>query len=127
MNQIIKNNNDLVYWYLIIGLILVVFIIKFLNGSFERFIPIGNCNGKIHLIRIYDSNPIFDQVSLTIKKGDTVRWINIGDKFHTVTSDYFSSDTLRPGDMFDVFFNKLGTVNYYDSYNKCYNGAINVV
>ncbi len=57
----------------------------------------------------------FNPAQLTVKAGTTVTWTNNSTMNHTVTADdgSFSSNTLAPGDQFQVTFTKTGTFRYY--------------
>ena len=61
-------------------------------------------------------NFAFSQSTLTIKKGDTVKWTNNDGASHTVVSDSGSeinSGTLAPGQSYSHTFNDAGTFAYH--------------
>jgi len=61
-------------------------------------------------------NSAFSQSTLTIKKGDTVKWTNNDGASHTVVSDSGSeinSGTLAQGQSFSHIFNDAGTFAYH--------------
>lgn len=59
-------------------------------------------------------NYAFNPTTLTIAAGTRVRWTNLDNDNHNVTSagGLFSSGTLGPNQMFDFTFNTPGTYNY---------------
>jgi uncharacterized protein (TIGR03000 family) len=52
---------------------------------------------------------------LNVSVGTTVRWRNLGEGTHTVTSDSkkWGSDNLYPGEVFSYTFNRPGTYRYH--------------
>jgi plastocyanin len=66
----------------------------------------------------------FSPASLTIKTGETVKWTNKDGMPHTVTSDTFKSDMLRPNNFFTHIFDKAGTFNYSCSIHPSMKGTI---
>jgi plastocyanin len=65
----------------------------------------------------------FSPREVTVKAGQTVRWVNSEDVFHTVTSTdslgrlrpngRFDRSLSRRGQTFDYRFTQSGTYNYY--------------
>jgi manganese oxidase len=65
----------------------------------------------------------FEPMELTVKAGTTVRWIDDGDVFHTVTSTdshqvlkpngLFDSSLAAKGAVFEYTFRKPGIYHYY--------------
>jgi plastocyanin len=74
---------------------------------------------------------VFSPVTLTISKGQTVKWTNKGGEPHTVTanpgpekcgpssSEAFESSTMNPGDVFNHTFNATGTFAYHCEVHGC--------
>ncbi|MFA4952754.1 MAG: cupredoxin family copper-binding protein [Candidatus Pacearchaeota archaeon] len=61
-------------------------------------------------------NFAFNPITLTIKKGDSVKWTNIDSAKHTVTSDSgneLDSELLTNGETYSHTFNEVGTYNYH--------------
>jgi len=61
-------------------------------------------------------NFAFSPSTLTIKKGDTVKWTNQDSTRHTATSDSrneLDSELLAKGDSYSHTFNSVGTFNYH--------------
>lgn len=70
----------------------------------------------------------FNPSSVSINKGDTVRWVNKGTNLHTSTSGtisgadkcygipncLFDSGYFNPGSNFEHTFTSAGTINYFD-------------
>jgi len=57
-------------------------------------------------------NYAFKPDELTIKKGETVTWINQDTVRHTATGDSFDSKLLEKGQSFSHTFNETGTYSY---------------
>lgn len=64
---------------------------------------------------IYMEDDYFTPESITINAGQTVTWINRGEKVHTVTSAdrTISSGKVEPGGHFSYTFNQPGDYVYY--------------
>ena len=77
-----------------------------------------------HNIGIYDD--YFSQTSLTIKKGDTVKWTNYGTFHNVVKSGAFNSGDLYGGQTFLYMFSSAGTFSYECTYHNGMNGTITV-
>lgn len=105
--------NYLLIFALFVGVYHLCLIARQLSNE-DRFEPMAS-TGKVHIVRILDSEPGYSIPILHVNLGDTVRWINIGNTQHTVTSngDGFNSGLLKPGDIFEVTFTKVGTYNYF--------------
>ena len=60
-------------------------------------------------------NFAFSPVSLTVKTGTKVTWMNNDTVTHTVTADQgaFDSGDLSPGNSFSFTFTKAGTFSYH--------------
>ena len=61
-------------------------------------------------------NFAFNPITLTIKKGDSVKWTNMDSAKHTVTSDSeneLDSELLANGEIYSHTFNEVGTYNYH--------------
>ena len=75
----------------------------------------------------------FQPSSLTINRGDTVRWINKGSSLHSATSGTngipngnFDSGILNPGVSFEQTFTVPGSVVYFDAENPSITGTVTV-
>ena len=69
----------------------------------------------------------FNKSPLTIKKGETVIWINKDSTPHTVTSDFgneLSSGTLNNGEEYSHTFNILGSYEYHCKFHPGMTGRI---
>jgi plastocyanin len=66
---------------------------------------------------------------IIVPLGTTVRWTNVGDVDHTVTSDtaLFDSGTLQPGDSFQRTFDALGSYGYFCTIHPSMTGTVIVV
>ena len=86
-------------------------------------------DGKLKIIKIFDSSPGYSTPILNINQGDTVRWINTGAVQHTVTSydNEFNSGYLLPGEIFEITFTRPGCYRYFSiPYWGWMRGKINV-
>lgn len=73
----------------------------------------------------------FNPSTLTINKGDTVRWVNRGTTQHSATSGtngiangYFDSSLLNPGDSFEYTPVIIGELNYFDKSDLSANSMV---
>ena len=55
----------------------------------------------------------FRPATLTIHRGDSVRWINAGSLTHTTTGRNWNSGNVPPGDSFRQRFRRPGTFSYH--------------
>ena len=71
-------------------------------------------------------NYAFSPVSLTVKVGTTVTWINHDDDAHTVdsTQGKFKSATLNKGDRFDFRFTEAGEFPFFCRFHPKMTGKI---
>jgi plastocyanin len=67
----------------------------------------------IKYIEIYIDDYAFHPQSLTISRGDTVRWTNNDSVAYIVKSSAFQSPTLTKGKTFTYTFYESRTYNYY--------------
>ena len=84
-------------------------------------------NGRVHYIRMFDSDPGYSTPKLVIKAGDVVIWTNVGEIEHTVTSakldrypqgimepsGEFNSGYMKPGMSFAIKFTQKGEFPYF--------------
>lgn len=70
----------------------------------------------------------YTPAKLTIKVGQTVRWINKDDNDHTVSAKdgSFKSDNLQSGETFEHTFTKPGKFDYGCKYHPRMKGQITV-
>ncbi|EST29676.1 cupredoxin domain-containing protein [Streptomyces roseochromogenus] len=82
-----------------------------------------------HTIEIKDYK--FAQPTLTVKVGETVKWVNEDTAPHTVTTTSgpakFDSGTLNKGDSWSYTFTKTGTYKYYCAVHPDMTASITVV
>lgn len=74
-------------------------------------------------------NFAFDPVSLTVKTGTAVTWVNQDGAPHTIVSDAgspvaFSSDSLSTGNSYKFTFTQPGTYTYHCSIHPSMMGTI---
>lgn len=78
-------------------------------------------------LNIEISNFAFNPQTLTIKRGDTVSWINMGSATHAITSDLgneLSSGNIENNQIYSHTFNSLGTFSYHCSVHPDMKGKI---
>jgi plastocyanin len=70
----------------------------------------------------------FVPATVTIKTGDTVRWVNSDTQNHQVVSNNgsFVSPILGPGRVYSHRFNAAGTYRYHDGLNAAVRGVVKV-
>jgi len=85
-------------------------------------------------VNIYDSG--FRPAEVTISKGGTVKWVNMGQKDHTVYGATFpmptstspkNSGRLQPGESWEKAFGTEGYFGYTDLYDDSMKGKVVVV
>lgn len=74
------------------------------------------------VIIIKDSS--FTPNSLTIAKGEVVRWVNQDSITHAIKSDTFNSEQIGKGQMFEFRFENLGTYDYICGIHTSMKGRI---
>ena len=70
----------------------------------------------------------FSPSTVTIKTGDTIRWVNTDTQNHQVVSNNgsFVSPILAPGKVYKHTFNFSGTYRYHDGLNPSIKGVVKV-
>ena len=70
----------------------------------------------------------FSPTSVTIKTGDTIKWVNTDTQNHQVVSNNgsFVSPILGPGKTYSHRFNASGTYRYHDGLNATVKGVVKV-
>ena len=95
----------------------------------------GNMKGKITVVATAAIKDVaikdfsYSPAAISINKGDTVRWTNIGNATHTVTADdgSFDSGDVSNGDPpFEQTLNVAGTVKYHCAHHGNMKGTITV-
>lgn len=84
----------------------------------------ANLDGPVQEVAIIDFT--FTPANMTVEGGTTVVWTNIDAVDHTVTSDFFTSKVLKPGDSFVYTFEQEGTFDYFCSIHPQMKGKVNV-
>jgi plastocyanin len=83
--------------------------------------------GTIKTASVGIKNFLFNPVTLTVKTGTKVTWVNDDVVSHTVTSDsgnVLNSGTLSPGQSYSFTFTSEGTFNYYCTLHPMMKGKI---
>ncbi len=96
----------------------------------EDYNPDIDAKYNVHHLRIYDSYPGHDLPNITIKKGDIVAWINIGETSHTISdvNGQFNSGYLKPGENYSVMFVLPGVYNYQCLHHRGWQkGSVTVI
>ncbi|MBD3327686.1 hypothetical protein GF340_00095 [Candidatus Peregrinibacteria bacterium] len=68
----------------------------------------------------------FSPANITLEPDTTVIWTNMDSVDHTVTSDFFTSETLAPGDSYSYTFETQGVYEYSSSFYPQMTGKITV-
>ena len=69
--------------------------------------------GTAHTYEVQVNDDSFTPAMLEAHVGDTVSWVNIGHRTHTVTAKDGSFDkTLKPGQRFNLVLTKEGNIDY---------------
>jgi len=87
------------------------------------FLAIG-CAGKSKTVDVKIQNDSFNPNSITISKGDTVKWTNLDAGVHTVVGTDFSSGNISSGKSYGHKFTKTGTYNYHCAIDPSMQGAV---
>lgn len=100
------------------------------NGNYYNTTTSTNYyNGGTYTIEIDDNHYV--PMSVTLKKGTTVKWVNRDSRNHSVTGDRSSynieSNTLKRNESYTKQFNTTGTFLYHDRFNNRLKGKIVVV
>src|SRR5919205_1097121 len=88
--------------------------------------PATSSSTATHTVQIKRS--AFQPATLTIKTGDTVKWVNSDTQSHQVVSNNgsFVSPILGPGKTYSHKFNFAGTYRYHDGLNAASKGTVKV-
>jgi plastocyanin len=100
--------------YLLISLLIVVFAATLTGCSATTTVK--------NTVNIQGSQ--FSPTEITIKKGDTVTWINKDSVGHTVIGATFQSSLLDTGQSFKQTFNEVGTFEYHCSVHPSMVGKV---
>jgi plastocyanin len=67
-----------------------------------------------------------EPANAAIQPGDTIIWVNEGNRPHTVTSvdGQFDSEVLNPGESFMLTFPEAGTFSYYCEIHPSMTGSV---
>lgn len=83
----------------------------------ETTAPVDNGGNGGHVTEVRLSNFAFSAPTITISRGDTVRWLNTTSTFHTVTPDghqvFVERQTNAQGQSFATRFDTPGRYQYY--------------
>lgn len=90
-----------------------------------------NAAARNHNVEMLDDE--FKPKEIAIAVGDTITWVNKGEKKHTATADdkndpnFFDTGDVKPGESSNpVEFKKAGTVPYHCIHHKKMKGTITV-
>ncbi len=81
-------------------------------------------NAEVLEVSIVDFT--YTPANLTVEPGTTVIWTNMDAVAHTVTSDFFTSDTLNSGDSYVYTFDQEGEYEYFCSIHPQMAGKVTV-
>jgi plastocyanin len=77
-------------------------------------------------VSIFDGPSRYMPKTITINKGDTVKWTNRGTRAHTASKDGggWTSGTLSVGESFSKRFTIRGTIRYHCNFHAAMKGTI---
>jgi plastocyanin len=110
--------------------ILLIAVLTFSGCTDKENVPNTNDNGSaedIEYVEIYIDDYNFHPQTLTISRGDTVRWTNNDSVAYIVKSSAFQSPTLTKGMTFTYTFYESRTYNCYLATHPYTKGGIIVV
>lgn len=83
---------------------------------------------KEDVVEVLIEDTQFKPDEITIKKGQTVRWINKDNRDHIIMAkdQSFKSENMRPGDKFEFKFEAVGTFDYICVYRPRMLGQVKV-
>lgn len=68
----------------------------------------------VRIVKMLDRDRnLFRPGTITIARGDSIKWVNRGDLTHTSTSNAWSSGSVRPDESFKRRFRRAGTFRYH--------------
>lgn len=100
-------------------------------------VAMAGCGTEANVHVVEMQNLSFNPATITIKKGDTVRWVNKDQTAHNPTSDDFdienpdqsppgawSADPVNPGESFEHTFDSTGSVKYNCDIHQYMKGTV---
>jgi len=87
--------------------------------------PAASGGGNAVVVKMKDILFVPDKV--TVRVGQTVRWLNEDDIAHTVKATDFESGNIRKGDVFEAEFSKPGRIDYVCTIHPSQKGTITIV
>lgn len=87
-------------------------------------VPVSAPTPIIHNVSI--AGFAFSPSSITVKKGDTIVWMNKDSAPHTVTGGNLNSPTLSQNKTYSFVFDKTGTFSYHCSIHPSMTGTVTV-
>ncbi|WP_292465126.1 hypothetical protein [Methanolobus sp.] len=101
-------NTKLITFILLSGFLILAGCLENVN---DRNTSVSDIESGVTVV--YIDNFSFDPDAVTIKEGDTVRWISNDTAALVISGSSFQSPALRRGDTYSFTFNARGTYNYY--------------
>lgn len=74
-------------------------------------------------VRVKMRDDVFRPQTVTIDRGDRVRWVNRGERPHTTTGDTWNA-VLDPGETYSKRFRRAGTYSYVCTFHPGMTGRI---
>lgn len=106
-------------------------LVMVLTALLPLFLIAGGATAEVWEVSVMDN--VFQPDSLTVSVGDSVTWVNDGNRPHTSTSGEgcvpdgtWDSGTLQPGQRWGVAFHQLGERPYFCSFH-CLAGMEGVI
>jgi plastocyanin len=86
-------------------------------------------SGSVDIVGATFSSFAFSPKSITVRTGDTVRWVNKSSaaEGHTVTGDNFDSGTFHQGESYSHTFSKAGKYSYICALHPSMKGKVTVL
>lgn len=96
------------------------------GGGFQTAKVIQNTQVEnVHNIKLTDKGFVPDLAYVNV--GDAIKWQNKASTPHTVTSDYWGSELLFPGDEYLLIITEVKEYDYFSIDNKSLRGKIVVI
>ena len=111
--------------YLILGILLMVVVA--VSGCTMQNQTSQNQTPAANTVNI--KNMAFNPSTITVQMGTTVKWVNMDNTAHTVTSDngVFDSGNMDKGASFSYTFNQEGTFAYHCTLHPDMHGTVTVI
>ncbi|MEN6349405.1 MAG: cupredoxin family copper-binding protein [Syntrophomonas sp.] len=103
---------------------LMIIILAVLFTGCASYTPVNQAAPAAGANTVVIENFAFTPAAITVKKGDTVTWVNRDSAPHTATGAAFDSKGLARGQSFSFTFNEAGTFDYICTYHPSMKGQV---